>query len=312
MSRILVAHLVLALACTAYAQKPVRADLVPLFDRIAPPPSSAKEAYGKADCDPLVQGKCSADKFFRTIDDSLSVITSRMNAQFDKNAPPPGVPKDMADRANDKEFQKKMRNMSKEEKMKIAIEMAKNMQTPAVVAEKPEVNEAFREAGQLNQTIGMEFQTGQPKVKETLEHQQTVEKSHADIDAWFAAESKKVPQLSTGEMSYPEPKAYRALELKTIDKHIAVVDGELKKISSDWRQGLADAKKKFTPFETKLARIHYGEDARNPSTQTILANAQRLILESLAKMTGRSKSAYVDAATWYAKKVTLEKKPLEQ
>ncbi len=303
--------LMLACAGPSFAQKPVHVVLVPVFDHIMPPPATAKDAYGRIDCTAFERGgKCSAEKMFKSVDDTLAAATNLLNAQIDKNAPPPGMTKDMAAKMNDKDFQKKMKNMSNEEKMKMAMEMSKNssMQPQMYTVETPAVQEAVNEASTIVQKAGTEISTLGPRIQAEAKRKEALEKNHAAIDQWSQDEEKKIPQLSTGEMSYPEPKAFKALQLKTIDKHIALVDDELKTIASEWRKDRDAMKATYGPFETKMAKIHFGADAKNPASQVQLANTQRGLIETLAKLSARSQSAFEDAAAWYAKKLTIENK----
>ncbi len=311
MRRLALITLMLACAGVAFAQKPVHVVLVPVFDHITPPPTTARGAYGRIDCTGVERGgKCSAEKIFKSVDDTLTAASNLLNAQIDKNAPPPGMSKDMAAKMNDKDFQKKMKNMSDEEKMKMAMEMSKNMsmQPQMYTAETPAVQEAVNEASNIAQKTGTEISTIGPRLQAEAKRKETLEKNHAVIDQWSQDEEKKIPQLSTGEMSYPEPKAYKALQLKTIDKHIALVDDELKTLAGEWRKDRGAMKATYAPFETKMAKIHFGVDAKNPASQVQLANTQRGLIETLAKLSARSKTAFEDAAAWYAKKVTIENK----
>ena len=309
MRALLISFLMPALVSVAFSQKPVKVVLLPVFDRITPPPPSAKEAYGKCDCGQLESsGHCSADRLFKPIDDTLLAATNLLNAQIDRNAPPPGMPKGMASTMNDPEFQKKLKNMSDDEKMKMAIEMSKSMTTQPqmYVVETPGVQDALNEATAIIQKRGSMISSMGSQLQAEAKRKQALEKNHAAVDEWYQQEEKKVPQLSTGEMSYPEPKAYKALQTKAIDKHLAIVNDELKAIGAEWQKDRDEMKAMYAPFEAKMAKIHFGADAKNSSTQIQLANAQRGMIETLSKLSGRSRAAYEDAAKWYARKVTIE------
>ncbi len=117
------------IVCSMQAQVPVKKDLMQILAKIPPPPASVREAFAKLSCEERNGSvNCSAATLFESADVALKDVEDAYKAQGKAgNAPlPPGVSPEMARKAQDPEMKKKMKGMSKEEKMKMAMEMMDN------------------------------------------------------------------------------------------------------------------------------------------------------------------------------------------
>jgi hypothetical protein len=59
--------------------------------------------------------------------------------------------------------------------------------------------------------------------------------------------------------------------------------------------------------QEKLAKIRYGEDAKNPETRRQLLNGQGLMLNHMSDLVELSMKATESAAEWWQQKLELEK-----
>jgi hypothetical protein len=64
---------------------------------------------------------------------------------------------------------------------------------------------------------------------------------------------------------------------------------------------------RYENFSRDLAAVHYGDDAANDITRNTFLTAQNRIVVSLQMLLARSNTLWNNAATWYQKKVALEK-----
>lgn len=136
----------------AFSQSTVKKDLFYLFNKIPPLPANSKEAYGKGI---RGGGEGGADgKFYYQVDlfDPFFAETQKLKMETTKLSGP-----NIAGVDNPEELGKKMEKMSEEEKMKVAMEMMKGMQTgPKQISESPEVMNAVSEFSELNSLLAQE------------------------------------------------------------------------------------------------------------------------------------------------------------
>jgi hypothetical protein len=107
--------------------------------------------------------------------------------------------------------------------------------------------------------------------------------------------------------SGPDPKAVYAVKYKAINRHLALVDEELKKTDKAWAEQKASSKRLFTSYEKSLEKTHYGDDAKNKMSKTNLSTGQTLMIGSITNLISESQHAYQNAADWYARLVALQK-----
>ena len=222
----------------------------------------------------------------------------------------------MMKKMQDPEYQKKMKNMSDEEKMKMAMEMqaAYAPQTGVMKPEPRSVIEVEKEMSKLSETNAGDLQNINAIAQAEARHQQELEAQHKAVDDWETAEMKNLPIIHTGGEGgdEPDPKAVFALKVNVCKKHIAVVDEELKQTGKVW----ADAKAKrialYTPYEKGLEKIHYGDDAKNLITRQTLSSGQTLMIGSITNLIQGSQEAFNSALDWYDRYVQLLKNKPQQ
>ena len=298
----------LCLGPAGNAQEMVKVNILKLYDKVPPVPANAKEAYGR--CSRSEDGN-SLDEaaFFKSIEDSTKALQSRLEKllmALDK----PTI--DKYNTIDQKAVQQKMKSMSKEERVAYAMELSKQMGLgpKSMVPESPSVNAAVQEVSHANATGGKNIQQAGEIFRLRSERNQRFDQRHSDIDKWKSDEETKLPEISTGEMSYPEPKAYRALEIQAAEKHIAVANDNLKAIQEDFHTDHTKALEQFTTVQEKLAAIHYGDDARNPEIKRMLVGGQMQMLPPLSALIKYSREATATGAKWYLERVKAgESKP---
>lgn len=293
------------LSMTACSQQPVKMNLMEYFDRVASPPTSAKQAYAKCLVKtPDREDRVVADSIFKPLVDKLQQI------QMDIATPPNSPQAEFMKKMQDPEFQKKMKTMSEEEKMKMAMEM--NEATGATQGPmKPEpqtVIACMEEIGKLNEATSGQLENLNSNVQAAGQHSRELEAKHTNIDDWQQAQIQKLPeQAGQGEGGGgPDPKAVYAIKKKAMEKHLAIVDEDLKQTDKMWAEQLANSKKLFTPYERSLEKTHFGDDAKNKMSRTNLSTGQTLMIGSISNLISESQHAYQDAANWYERYVQLQ------
>ncbi|MBI5020938.1 MAG: hypothetical protein HZB59_05835 [Ignavibacteriales bacterium] len=301
-----------AIVFTLQAQVPVKKDLMPLVDNYPYPPANAKEAFSKVTVTSEYGTlKCGTDKLFEAIDKELKYIEAEYTAQEKNpsNFMPKGIdPNDMKKMA-DPEMKKKMKSMSKEDKMKMAMEMMKSMPGAASgEMDPPPVRDALNEWQKIYNDTQNEFNRSVAEQQEEIKLGTEYEKQHNDINEWEQAEIKKLPQISGGEMSAPDPAMLKALNLKAADKHIAAANKRLEQIKTRWQASVDRIKSRYTTFYKKLVAADYASGTKNFSSKKILSDAQMIIFKDIASQVQISRKAYEDAAMWQARKNDIENK----
>jgi hypothetical protein len=294
------------------AQKPIKTDLIPFFEKVTPPPVTAKDAYDKTfiKFDEYENPVCNPEILFKSLSDQLEVFGKEINKTTIQDNIPTQDQMDMAKQMQDPKFKEKLKNMSKEEKMKWAMEMAKgNM--PKATTETPEVIKAFKDAGDLTQAVSSDFQKSSVNYQIEIDHQKTLEQKHSEINDWEKAEIDKLPNFSTGEMSYKDPQSLKSVKLKAAEKHIIVVNEELKSFAGKWAELKNKYKLRCSPYNESLAKCNYGEDAKTKGWIQVFANAQQLIINYVIDLIAQSKKAYETAAPYFANKVRIEKEKVD-
>ena len=134
--------LIILFSDSGYAQKPVKTDLVPFFERVLVPPKLCKDAFNKGICktdNGTVQ--CDAKKLFDELRTKLDGISKEINS-----APAFASAIDqskIADEIKKKGGVDKIKKLSKDEKMKMAMDMMKNISVPQTQLESDEVKDTF-------------------------------------------------------------------------------------------------------------------------------------------------------------------------
>jgi hypothetical protein len=285
----------------------VKVNMLELYDKVPPPPADPKEAYAR--CDHGVNESptvCNPDKFYQPIFDKSHQLTKRIEETSMKLTEPLS---EKAKNIDAEEVRKKMETMSQAEKIQYAMELNKQMDLgqKAMTLEPPSVTAAIQEYSKVNSEAGRDMQKAGEESRKNQQIQEERRQKHADIEEWTRKELEKIPQLSTGEMSYPEPKAEHALLLKSAEKHCAVENEYLKSCKTQFQSEMDKAKKRYAALQQKMAAAGYGEEAKNLETKRMLIGAQALMLAPVEALAGMSRDATKEAAGWYAKKLEVEK-----
>ena len=178
--------------------------------------------------------------------------------------------------------------------------------------ESDEVIAALEAYNELATQISMGFSNPDPEFRKRLSLAQERDRKHEEVDTWHAAEYKKLPLVDYSEAgSYPDQKAEYALRVTTLAKHIAVENEYLQALFTFWPVYRDHLKNQYTPFQQKLAAIHYGEDAINIENKRILIGGQGSLLTPAETLNELSRETTDTAAKWWLNKLELEKqKPL--
>ena len=166
------------------AQTTVKIDLIKILEQQPQPPLTSKEAFAKV----IVSEEngnmfYSAAKIFAATDQPISEFEAKYAAQ--PKASPGNIPTGSMS-ASDR---KKMKGMSKEEKMKIAMEMMQTMPGGATAAEMdpPAIRAALDEWQKIYNDTQQEFQRAVIKQEEEAKFAEQYQKLHAEVDSWQAA-----------------------------------------------------------------------------------------------------------------------------
>lgn len=291
------------------AQVPVKKDVMALFAKIPPPPASSKEAFAKGTI--TANGasmRCSHEKIFGDVEDAIKAIDTEFAQQGPggTGAGVPGMSQENARKMNDPELKKKMKNMSKEERMKMAMEMSKSASVPGHQPDPPAVRAALDAWQPIYNSTQQEYEKAGKDQQEEMKLQEEYTKEHGAIDAWESGEIAKLPRISSGETDAPDPAAVKAVKLKADDKHIAASDKRLKVIRSRWQASFDHAVAMYTAFYEKLVAADYASGSPNFSSKKVLADAQLRILENIRYHVKASRDAWEASAAWQARKATLQ------
>lgn len=293
-----------------FAQIPVKHDVLKVLGDIPTPPASAAEAFTRVTVDMSASSPVvSAAALFATAESALKAAEDAYKSQEAtvKNAMPPGVNPDMARMAQDPEFKKKMKSMSKEERMKLAMSMMSAGGTTALKPDPPEVQAALAEWQKLATDMQAEFDRGVALQKTLTTLAQTDEQSHAAIRQWEEGAIAKLPRISSGEMDAPDPAKVKIVRLQTADKHIAAASQHLVALSKEWTAWRDHVRSRYAAFSGKLIAADYAAASPNFSSQKILSDGQMAMLKDVASLGRLSRDAFESAASWVARKRAIEK-----
>lgn len=302
--------LVCAAATPLFAQSPVKQDILKVMAEIPAPPASPQDAFASVTVD-LAAGPAtvSAAKLFAGVEGQLKAAEDAYKAQEPSVAAtmPPGMSGDMARMASDPEFRKKMKTMSKEEKARMAMAMANSAGgAPAVAPEPPVVQSAFNEWQKLAMDMQAEFDRGVERQKAAVAANEGDQKAHDEIAAWERATIDALPQISSGEMSAPDPKAVKAVRLKAADKHLAVAQQRLAAFGKAWPAVGDHVRARYGAFHAKLVACDYASGSPNFSTRKILSDGQMILLKEIAADAQQVRDEVESAAKWVAHRKAVE------
>ncbi len=286
------------------AQVPVKQDLIKMLEAVPAPPASSKDAFAKvAVADAEGNFTCSAAKLFAVTDQQLKDFenTYTEQAKAAMGANPNGVPAGMPGAGMTEADAKRIQSMTKEQKIAMAMAMAGTMNQP-VQMEPPAIKAAQEAWMAVYAQTQEEFQRGVAMQQEEAKLQREYEQAHSELDSLQAIEINKLPQLSTGEMSYADPVLLKAVKLKYADKHIAVADKRLAQIGTRWQTEVTRIKTRNVDFLKKLAACGYAEGAKNFSTKKILSDGQMTVMTAMMTQVELSRHAWEESAGWQGMK----------
>lgn len=311
MSRYLAAVLFLpALAC---AQEMVKVNMLALYERVPAPPVSVEAALARHECrEENMSLRCAVDKFYQPIEGELNALGEQCEKlSFVLSAPVPSSMQQM----DAEEIRKKMEKMSDAEKIQFAMAMTQQMGfgARALTPESEEVIAAQEEHARLSEKLALEMQDHTARYRKQTDLKLARERQHEEVNTWYAAEHKKIPLVSYGEVGrLPDIKAEYALKLAATEKHLAVENAYLQDLLKHWPEEIAHLKALYGPFQEKLAAIDYGEEAENVETKRLFVGGQASMLGSVESLIKLSRAATEEAITWWLSKKELEKqKPQE-
>jgi hypothetical protein len=303
--RLAIAGVLLALPLSLLtAQVPVKQDLIKMLEAVPAPPASSKDAFAKvAVADAEGNITCSAAKLFAITDQQLKSFEDiyTMQAKAAMGANPNGVPDGMPGAGMTEADAKKIKSMTKEQKIAMAMAMAGTM-NQQVQMEPPAVKAAQEAWMAVYAQTQEEFQRGVAMQQEEGQLQREYDQAHAELDSLQALEISKLPQLSTGEMNYADPVLLKAVKLKYADKHIAVADKRLVQIGTRWQAEVTRIKTRNADFLKKLAACGYAEEAKNFSTKKILSDGQMTVMTAMMTQVELSRNAWEESAGWQERK----------
>jgi hypothetical protein len=289
-----------------HAQKPVKVDLIPLFEQVSAPPLLCKDAFDKGFCNTENGSvQCNVNKLFVPLKTKLDSITKEINSIIVTG--PSGDQLKIADEIKKKGGAEKIKKMSKEEKMKLAMDMMKDMGMTKTYTETDEVKDAFAKESELNQFISTQIQDQMSNYKTKEKQDKEAADKHIAIDEWMKTEISKLPRISSGEMAEPDPKEIKRVKLEAAEKHIKLADEELKNLTVKWVEIKALYKQKSAPYCESLAKCNYGENVQNQGWVNVFAQGQGLVITMISEIIKRSEDAYNFGAKYYAEKVVIEK-----
>jgi hypothetical protein len=311
MKKIFLPLILAAFVFTLPAQVPVKKDLLQMFAKIPAPPLSVKESYSAIAVAGAGGMACSAEKIFSPVEREAKSVETEYESQPrpGMGSAAPGISPEQAKKMNDPEMKKKMKSMSKEERMKMAMEMMNSAQTGSSAAETdpPPVRAALDEWQKIYNTIQKEYERSVKEQQEELDLSTNYANGHEEIASWESSEIAKLPQISSGEMSAPDPKKVKEVKLRSADKHIALADKRLEQIRSRWNTSMDRTTKRYALFHQKLAEAEYAAGSKNFSSKKILSDAQMMMLKDIHHFTERSRSAWEESASWMARRGVIEK-----
>lgn len=291
------------------AQTPIKKDLMTVLKSVPVPPATVKESFGKVIVKRNDESTCSAEKIFAPIEAEVNAFETEFEsrAKSSMGMSAPDASSEQAKKMNDPEMKKKMKSMTKEERMQMAMEMMKSAPGGTPPKDPPSVRDALDAWQTVYNDTQNEFQRSadaQAKEGELIDQYQ---RSHSEIDTWEQTEISKLPQISSGEMSAPDPVKVKEVRLKASEKHIALADRRLKEINARWRTSLDHALGRYSVFYDKLIRADYASESKNFSTKKVLADAQMMILKEIRHHADLSRKAWEESASWQARKLRIEK-----
>lgn len=309
MQRVFFPLICFCLPLLVFSQEMVKVNILEMYSKIPAPPANVNEGYTRAECvsSTGVAQPCETKKYYKPSADSFVSLAQ----QLEKLSAVLAMPANASMMTMDPEaIKKKMASMSDAEKMQFAMQMTQQMGLGPkdLQPESDEVQAALDEYHQINQLIAADMQDTSAIARKgqlTIERQ----RQHEKINEWAQTEHKKIPLVVFGEAGrFPEPKAAYALEVKTMEKRLAVENDYLQKLQAQWQAEREQQKARFASFQQKLMLIEYGEAAVNVEYKRLLLGGQAWMLGAGQNLLDQSRDATAESARWWVQKLQLEQK----
>lgn len=294
----------------AMAQKPIKVDLLPYFNKILPPPATAAEAYTKADCGtPDSPHDCELGKTFEAFEAEMAAFNMQISS--------PDAAATMADGGNlskavqDPAFQEKLKNMSDADKMKMAMAMQKDVMKnsrPSASYEKPAVTNVLKEIGTINDLDAKSAMADMNAAAAENQDRIAFDAQQDSVDAGEDAEVDKLPKPFTvdgeaGNQHVPDPAVEKSVRMKHWEKHITLVNDRLARLGKEWIGKRTLYVSRYKKFATDLAAIHYGDDANGEATRRMLASGQSRMVSAIQNLGALSRQQWELGAQWQQRKI---------
>jgi hypothetical protein len=287
------------------AQVPVKTDLAKILEAVPAPPASSKDAFAKvAVTDAEGNVTCSAAKVFAATDQQLKDFEDTYTEQA-KAAMTGGIPAGMPGAGMTEADAKRIQSMTQEQKIAMAMAMAGTM-NQQVQMEPPPIKAAQEAWMMVYAQTQEEYQRGVALQQEEGALDNEYNLAQNELDSLQAIEIGKLPQLSTGEMSYADPVLLKAVKLKYADKHIALADKRLAQIGTRWTTEISRIKTRNADFLKKLAVCGYAAGAKNFSTKKVLSDGQMTVFNAMVAQVELSRHAWEESASWQGLKQRIE------
>lgn len=267
----------------------VKTKLGTQLDKVTPVPATAAQAYAK----------CTIDGGSMKAGPSIEKVTKELEALIKQSAVPYGMD-DMKNMSEDEV--NKIDTMSKEQKIAMAMKMAGTMMGGASQVKDTKL---WGETIKLNNELAA-LGTNDTFTKQLTEATQKADAAHEKITEETTAAIKTCPNISTGEMSGPDPACVKAKKLAGADKHITAEAKRLADIKAVLTGQIARIKPLIARGDQILEKGIYGE-ALDPQSKTITSQMQGLALNQIMLIQIQAESAYVEAAKWIQAKKDIEK-----
>lgn len=317
MRKFVIILLACGLAGSAQAQSPVRHDVLKALSEIPAPPTTVQAAYDSVSVD-LTAGlqSISAARIFAAVEGRLKAAEDDYKAQEPASpaeaaaaAIPQGMSADMARMASDPELREKMKSMSKEERKRMALAMASSAMAggaPTVAPEPPEVQAAAAAWQKLALDAQAEFERGVERQKAALAAGEADRAEHEKVEQWEREALAALPQISSGEMSAPDPAAVKAVRLEAAEMHLAAAQQRLDAFRKGWPGVRDHVQERYGDFHAKLVACDYASGAQNFATRKILSDGQMTLLKEIAADAQSVRDEFEAAARWVAYRKIIE------
>jgi len=129
--------------------------------------------------------------------------------------------------------------------------------------------------------------------------QQKYADQHVSVDAWTAAEIKKLPMISMGEYGHDhDPEQLKAIQKKGLDKHRQVADAMMKEAATLFAEFRQQVRENVRPLNEALQQVNYGAQYSFGLHYPLILQTQGMMLSDVQNMLTNEISIMEDVARW--------------